>query len=426
MERYTISCHHGGGKANRGHNIREAHAIKNQEHIDTTKPIEIWKDMTEAQAYKLLFGEAQEKYNEKQKRKDRKIRSYHANVERDAKLHTSYECIVQIGTTDNHPPVEECKKVLKEYLEYFEKKNPNMFVYGAYLHLDEATPHLHIDYIPIAHGYKKGLEIQTSLTKALKEMGYEGCATMTAQTKWQNDERKEFEKICNRHNFFIEHPIADGMEEQRMHMETSQYKATKQLEETLQCVEDNKEAASQIQSKIEEKSNQLEKIEENISHKQNELDSITGTVKEAKDLRKERKKHFFSKDEITIPYEEYQSLYKTATSIESVKKAQESLNQRESQLNYKESQIKPKMDELDAKFTALEEKSKMQDVYIKREAKRMVEEIMDNTPTTYTQRLESFVSRFKLDEMNMLDKFRQEERNLKQKLIRGRDDGLGR
>ena len=35
--------------------------------------------------------------------------------------------------------------------------------------MDEATPHLHIDYIPIGH-YKRGQDTQNGIAQALKEM----------------------------------------------------------------------------------------------------------------------------------------------------------------------------------------------------------------------------------------------------------------
>ena len=32
---------------------------------------------------------------------------------------------------------------------------PNLKLIGAYIHMDEASPHLHLDYVPVAHGYSR-------------------------------------------------------------------------------------------------------------------------------------------------------------------------------------------------------------------------------------------------------------------------------
>lgn len=53
----------------------------------------------------------------------------------------------------------------------FQARNLNFHVFNAVLHMDEATPHLHIDYIPIRH-YKRGVDTQNGIAQALKEMGY--------------------------------------------------------------------------------------------------------------------------------------------------------------------------------------------------------------------------------------------------------------
>ena len=88
--------------------------------------------------------------------------------------------------------------VLNQYAETFQERNPNLFLFNAVLHLDEATPHLHLDYIPVAHGYKKGLKTRNSLTKALQEMGFEkGKSRKDNETiDWQNRERAYLGELC--------------------------------------------------------------------------------------------------------------------------------------------------------------------------------------------------------------------------------------
>ena len=71
---------------------------------------------------------------------------------------------------------------LKEKMEGFQDCNPNFYVFNAILHMDEATPHLHIDYIPVGH-YTRGQDTQNGIAHALKEMGY-GEGKM-AIAKWR-------------------------------------------------------------------------------------------------------------------------------------------------------------------------------------------------------------------------------------------------
>ena len=46
-------------------------------------------------------------------------------------------------------------------------------IIGLYIHDDEVLKgiHAHVDYVPVAHNYKRGLSMQPGLTKALEEMG---------------------------------------------------------------------------------------------------------------------------------------------------------------------------------------------------------------------------------------------------------------
>lgn len=130
------------------------------------------------QAYEKCFGQALMDYNTTQKRKDRRKENYLKEIENSGnKEKTFYENIVQIGKKEDTPVVdadgnltEEAKvaiEILEQYAKTFQERNPNLYLFNCVMHLDEATPHLHIDYIPVAHGYKTGMETRNSLTKAL-------------------------------------------------------------------------------------------------------------------------------------------------------------------------------------------------------------------------------------------------------------------
>lgn len=129
--------------------------------------------------YEKYFGEAVDKYNAKQKRSDRKIDNYLDKISSTKNKKSSYEYVVMIGNKDTNSALESenreiSSSVYKEFLEEFKKKFPQLKVFHAVIHNDESTPHMHFDYIPVASGYKQGLETQASLSKALEKMGVVG------------------------------------------------------------------------------------------------------------------------------------------------------------------------------------------------------------------------------------------------------------
>jgi len=170
-----------------------------------------------SEAYEECFGDAVQRYNEKQSRADRQIKdSYYQSVfdhtpsntviTSSDKRKSFYEDLVQIGTKDDTGVGTADGKLatvcLSEYMQGFSERNPNMYVFNAVLHQDEATPHLHIDYIPIGH-YKRGIDTQNGLAQALKEMGYTG---KDAISKWRISERHVLENICKAHKLEISEP----------------------------------------------------------------------------------------------------------------------------------------------------------------------------------------------------------------------------
>lgn len=174
--------------------------------------------MSITEAYDKCFSEAVERYNAKQKRADRRIKDgyfryafSHAPsnnvITAPDKRKSFYEDIVQIGdrsdTGIGTADAETAAKCLTEYMQGFSERNPNFFVFNAVLHVDEATPHLHIDYIPIGH-YKRGVDTQNGLAQALKEMGYgEGENTIN---RWRLAERDVLAEICRKHGIEISEP----------------------------------------------------------------------------------------------------------------------------------------------------------------------------------------------------------------------------
>lgn len=215
------------GRGNRQHNIRGYGEGKTPNNIDLNRTAEnvIWKDETIGHAYHRIFDEALNEYNDKQKRADRKIQNYHQHIMNSKNGEKEfYEDVIQWGKQDDFKDNPELRNVAKicllEYIEDFEERNPNLELIGAYIHMDEASPHMHFDFIPVAEGYKSGMQKRNSLDRAMKgnikfrtgsdysprsgERNKAGKCTDNATKQWKELERAVFRDICTRHNLSVD------------------------------------------------------------------------------------------------------------------------------------------------------------------------------------------------------------------------------
>ena len=154
--------------------------------------------------YHELFDEALQKYNEKQTRSDRVIADYYEKIRTGKQEKPFHEIILQIGDKDTMGAETEngelAKKILDRYMHDFEKRNPNLRVFSAHLHMDEATPHLHIDFIPFTTNSKLGLETRVSLKKALEAQGFiGGSRSDTEWNQWVASEKEVLSQIMLEH-----------------------------------------------------------------------------------------------------------------------------------------------------------------------------------------------------------------------------------
>lgn len=227
----TISTHNGTAVA-REHNIRNKKVISKENHIDPNGIHETWIDEPIRQAYERLFGESVRNYNNKQTRADRKIDSYYNTICKDKKKHPVYEMIIGVyGKSEDGSPicsVEQGKEIMKKFVDTWQERNPNLELIGAYYHADEdGEPHVHLDYVPVAHGYVKGMETQTGLVKALGEQGFEKNGRATAQIQWEKCENDYLTSLCEDVGLTVIHPQIEG----RKHIETQAFKLQKRVEE---------------------------------------------------------------------------------------------------------------------------------------------------------------------------------------------------
>lgn len=190
------------GKGSVNHNSRKFHA-KNTDPERSSLNVE-YCNQNIKDVYHELFDEALSRYNEKQKRSDRRIDDYYEKILAGKQEKPFHEIILQVGNKDNMNAKEKegmlAAQVLDEYMAEFQQRNPTLRVFSAHLHMDEATPHLHIDFVPFTTGSKRGLDTRVSLKQALAELGFKGGTRGdTEWNQWVSSEKESLAAVMERH-----------------------------------------------------------------------------------------------------------------------------------------------------------------------------------------------------------------------------------
>lgn len=278
------------------HNARVWEVVKYEKHIAQDFGVhEVWVDGTLVKTYTDLFKSSIDDYDSKQKRKDRKIGGvceYIASVENNKQgrkqrktvngkkvvvdgterqgKRVCSELIIGCGNTnmmkdeDGHfvyrddlhefhhmrLPYEVSYRATKRYCDGWQERNETenggMRVIRIDFHADEfyrnivtnlvemSTEHAHLAFVPWARGFKRGLDTQNSMNKALEKLGFvDGVETdengkdkwVCAYDKWLSKEREvyeailqeEYTKYCKQHDNYakengelkIVHPYRD-------------------------------------------------------------------------------------------------------------------------------------------------------------------------------------------------------------------------
>ena len=196
----TISAMVGKGSVN--HNSRKFKAA-NVDGSRTDRNIDYCNENIK-DVYHELFDGALKRYNSKQTRDDRKISDYYEKIRSGKQEKPFHELILQIGDKDNMGATTEngelAKQILDEYFQHFQERSPSLRVFSAHLHMDEATPHLHIDFVPFTTGSKRGLDTRVSLKQALAALGFKGgTRSMTEWNQWVQSEKEALAEIMERH-----------------------------------------------------------------------------------------------------------------------------------------------------------------------------------------------------------------------------------
>ena len=355
------------GKGAIGHNNREF--IHDNVDESRVKDNINYKEEKLHIAYEKCFGQAVESYNERQTRNDRKIKNYMQRIKdsgNNEKLF--YENIVQVGDKYSHGfgsgNEEQAIDILDEYAKSFQERNPNLYVFNMKMHLDEASPHLHIDYIPVATGYKRGLDTRNSLTKAHENMGIpRGTGRNDNSTmKWQEREKEYLKEIAKDHDLKIINKKTD-----RKHLTVDEYKIyaeqiEKQYDKFMNAKVNIKSSKIPFTNKVFLEEKDFKKISNNAKYNYLTEKTVTKYTKKLEgkevelnllaDRLKERDRQLKDKDkELDIRLQEvkkikdkYESLYEEQLNInEKVDFLQEQIKE----LEVENSKIEPLQDKAD-------------------------------------------------------------------------------
>ena len=257
----TISAMVGKGSVN--HNQRKFTAEnvdKSRSHLNKI----YYSDKIE-DVYHQLFDEALKRYNEKQTRNDRKIENYYDKIRSSKQEKPFHELIIQIGNKDDMAAESEngelAEKILDEYIKGFQERNPNLKVFSAHLHMDEATPHLHIDFVPFTTGSKRGLDTRVSLKQALLSQGFKG--TSKGDTEWNRWVQSEKEVLAE---IMLQHDIEwDQRGTHREHLSVLDFKKEQrehELEKLETIIDDKKLEHDLLNKRISNYNEALDKLTE--------------------------------------------------------------------------------------------------------------------------------------------------------------------
>lgn len=283
------------GKGSIRHNNRDFYAANVDQ--DRTKNNIILKKQNIREAYHELFDNALEEYNAKQKRRDRRIPDYYEHIRTSKQEKLFYEVIFQIGdmndTPAGTPEGDRAALILSEFYDKFAKDNPHIHIFNAVIHMDEATPHLHIDFIPVATENKRGLSTKNSLSKALEQQGFKSEGKLNTCSKlWIDSEKQRLAECMAEHG--IEHEVK-GIH--RSNLSVEEFKLQQRMEEV-----------AELEEKIAEKSGQLVELDDKIEIRQSELESLTDKKKKVKSLDMIQTGKTLIKGNVTLSPEDYDSL----------------------------------------------------------------------------------------------------------------------
>lgn len=238
--------------------------------------------------YEQEFGSAVQKYNAKQKRKDRRIENYYQKVKHAKNMRTQYEFLVQVGNksdfeTDKNRTTSQLwqngKKILENYYQNFQKRNPNLRVYNAVIHMDEeGAPHMHLNVVPVAHlkNVKRGLTVKPSLNQALAEEGF-AISKKDNRKQFRDFQHREADALAQEARIFginrkagIVNKLKDVHEYKKAMREIDEVEV--QLSNSVLKKDDANRKLLELSQQVKEKEKQLNQLNSNYEQKKRYLD----------------------------------------------------------------------------------------------------------------------------------------------------------
>lgn len=268
------------GKGSLTHN-RRAFKAKNVKEDYTQYNIEYCNENIE-RVYHELFNEAQERYNAKQTRSDRRIDNYYDKIRTGKQEKLFHEVIFQIGNKEDMNTQSEygelAKKILDKFMKGFQKRNPNLRVFAAHLHMDEETPHLHIDFVPFVTGSKRGMDTRVSLKQALAEQGFQGGTKReTEWNQWITAEKQELSEIMEQYGVAWKH-----LGTNRKHLDVLEFKKQEREKEVVELTTQKKEmdqVVQEMQETIMDKTEEIKSLQGKKEKMEKELLKLTSNKK---------------------------------------------------------------------------------------------------------------------------------------------------
>ncbi len=329
------------GKGSIGHNNRAFFA----DNIDSTRSQNniIFHKENIKKVYQELFGTALAEYNAKQKRKDKIIKDYYDHIFHSKHEKLFYELIIQVGNKDDTPCNSDegklAAQILIEFEKNFQNRNPHVRVFNSVLHMDEHTPHLHIDFVPFATNQKRGLSTRNALTKALEQQGFIAKGKFDTSSKlWIDSEKEKLSEIMRRygiewkklgtHNNHLS--VLDFKKQERK-------KEIARLENKIECtdnilksrrelLDDTERIIDELDGEYQEKKENISRLDNEITEKENALAETISTisannslieasadkVKKIKNIDDIQARKTLFGDNVTVSQEDYNNLSELA------------------------------------------------------------------------------------------------------------------
>ena len=289
------------GKGSINHNTR-AFSAKNVDVERSIYNVEFCHEEIE-EVYHELFDEALERYNAKQKRNDRKIDNYYEKIRQGKQEKLFHEAVFQIGNRDDMNAKSEegelAKEILIEFMKDFQNRNPYLHVFSAHLHMDEETPHIHVDFVPVIYNSKRGLDTRVSLKGALGEQGVKGGTRgATEWNQWIESEKQEIAQIMGRYG--IEWKQLGTHNKHLSVLDFEKQERAKEVAELEQVISDSREELNHIldqQAVAGQETEQIRQESEAIQQKVSELSEASNLLKEQTTMLSEDKEKLLSDNE---------------------------------------------------------------------------------------------------------------------------------